>query len=35
LPLALLSGLFLSGIVQFFFLMHHAKEEDKNIEGDA
>ena len=28
LPLALLSGLFLSGIVQFFFLMHHAKEED-------
>ena len=35
LPLALFSGLFLSGTVQFLFLMHHAKEEDKNIEGGA
>ena len=33
LPLAMFSGLFLSGIVQFIFLMHHAKEDDKNIEG--
>ncbi len=33
LPLALFSGLFLSGIVQFIFLMHHAKQDDKEMEG--
>lgn len=35
LPLAMFSGLFLSGIVQFIFLMHHAKEDDKNTERGA
>ena len=33
LPLALFSGLFLSGIVQFLILMHYAKEDDENTEG--
>ncbi|MHC5199431.1 MAG: hypothetical protein ACYSO1_04870 [Planctomycetota bacterium] len=33
LPLALFSGLFLSGTVQFFFLMHHANEDDNSTEG--
>jgi hypothetical protein len=35
LPLSLFSGFFLSGTVQFLVLMHHAKEDDKNIEGGA
>jgi MFS family permease len=33
LPLALFSGLFLAGTVQFIFLMHHAKQDDKNAKG--
>jgi hypothetical protein len=33
LPLALFSGLFLAGMVQFIFLMHHAKQDDKETEG--
>ena len=33
LPLALFSGLFLAGTVQFIFLMHHAKQDDKQTEG--
>ncbi len=33
LPLALFSGLFLSGTVQFIFLMHHANQDDKEMEG--
>ena len=33
LPLAMFSGLFLSGMVQFLILMHHAKEDDNNTEG--
>jgi len=35
LPLALFSGLFLAGTVQFIFLMHHAKQDDKETEGGA
>lgn len=34
-PLALFVGLFLAGTVQFFVLMHHAKQDDKNTEGGA
>ena len=33
LPLALFSGLLLAGTVQFLVLMHHIKEDNKNIEG--
>ncbi len=35
LPLALFSGLFLAGTVQYIFLMHHAKQDDKETEGGA
>jgi hypothetical protein len=35
LPLAMFSGLFLSGAVQFLILMHHAKEDDNSTEGGA
>jgi len=32
-PLALFSGFFVAGTVQFLVLMHYAKDDDKNIEG--
>ena len=34
-PLALFCGLFLAGTVQFLVLMHHAKQDDEEIEGGA
>jgi len=34
-PMALFTGFFIAGAVQFLVLMHYAKEDDKNIEGDA
>ena len=32
-PLVLYGGMFIAGTVQFLFLMHYAKEDDKNMEG--